>query len=173
MYTVMLVTTILHCSVHVQIKAFQDDSGTTLPSLVTVPGNESISLVRLVAFTDARFLRTVTQAGAVLASEDAEGHAAACMFAIMQGRAPPSLSIAQLADLLRICNFAMAHSLAGGFPAYLKPLLDSASPEVRALKLDVLLPFCLHAMAAKCGNLAKIRIKRQTALVMILILSAI
>ena len=111
----------------VQIEKFQEENGCTLPSIVSIPGHESLLLGRLVAMTGPRFLRTVQQQpSSILSVFGPEEQAAArTMLAIIGGSAPHKLSMAELEKLLEVCKFSLAHSLVCGLVDLLKPWLHT------------------------------------------------
>ena len=127
-----------------QMSEFEKETGVTLPAIVCLKGTDLVlPLHRVVTFTGTRFLRTVspptrsngeTSASEGLSFPEDELEIAKAFFSMMVDNPPESVTVEQLRDVLRMCQFCMADTLLDGFPAYLEGAVRScASDEVCSL----------------------------------------
>ena len=127
-----------------QMSKFQMDNGVTLPATVGLKGTDLVlPLHRVVTFTGARFLRSVSLSTDIngessspegLKFPEDELEIAKAVFSMMVDSPPDSVTVEQLRGVLRMCQICMADTLLGGFPAYLKGSVRScASGAVRSL----------------------------------------
>ena len=118
---------------------FQMENGVTLPATVDLKGTDLVlPLHRVVTFTGDRFLRSVSlptdSNGGISVAEglhfpEDELEIAKAVFSMMADSPPESTTVEQLRGVLRMCQFCVADTLLGGFPAYLKGAVCSC-PEV-------------------------------------------
>ena len=122
-----------------QIENFQTENGVTLPATIHLEGTDLVlPLHRVVTFTGARFLRSVSlptdgqsSAPEGLSFPKDELETAKAVFSMMVDSPPESVTVEQLRGMLHMCQFCVADTLLGGFPAYLKGAVRScASDEV-------------------------------------------
>ena len=129
-----------------QVADFEEEHGIELPALVRVDVQpKPIWLQRLVCFTGRRFLPTLAEAQRAdhkrqkgetsrpvehsssaahicIPQEDRAG--ARLMFAMMDGDAPPEVSVPQLRALLAAARLYVAEVLLDGFHSYLSPTFE-------------------------------------------------
>ena len=133
-----------------QVKQFEKENE-RLPAVVYISGTDSsISLLRLVAFTGTRFLRSAA-ADACIKFGSEETAQMQLLFSVFANGMdlPERLSLEELAQLLRACHFALAEPLLDCFEAYLAPgfaVLDVH--EVRAF--SELCGACLYGSTVAC-----------------------
>ena len=118
-----------------QVNRFQEEHDTVVRSALTLNGGAASVLTHtLVAFTGDRFLRSATSdctTGLVVPEEETE--AAQAVLAMMKSRAPGSLDVAKLQQVLQMCRFFMADALVQGFAAYLQGVASQVpAAEVRS-----------------------------------------
>lgn len=92
---------------------------------------DRISLTRLVACTGTRFLRSLADSGtpsggAVDLFPDSERPAARHLFAIICGKAPQALTLAEVLALIAAAKVAMAFPVLEGLGELLKPAIREA-----------------------------------------------
>ena len=120
---------------------FEEEHRVTLPAIVRLEGTDlALPLHRVVTFTGTRFLRSVSlptdgdgesSAPEGLRFAEDELEIAKAVFSMMVDSPPESVTVEQLGGVLRMCQFCVADTLLGGFPAYLKGAVRScASDEV-------------------------------------------
>ena len=106
-----------------QVRQFEKENG-PLPAVVYISGTESfISLVRLVAFTGTRFLRSAAANACITFGSEEETAQMQLLLSVLGGGpdTPTSLSLEELSQLLCACHFALAETLLGGLAGYLAP----------------------------------------------------
>ena len=127
-----------------QMSKFQMENAVMLPATVGLKGTDLVlPLHRVVTFTGARFLRSVSlptdingesSAPEGLRFPEDELEIAKAVFSMMVDSPPENVTVEQLRGVLRMCQFCVADTLLGGFPDYLKGALRScASGAVRSL----------------------------------------
>ena len=147
-----------------QIETFQTENDVTLPATVRLKGTDLVlPLRRVVTFTGTRFLRSVGvptgrngESGMPegLSFPEDELEIAKAVFSMMADSPPESMSIEQLRGVLHMCQFCVADTLLGGFPAYLEGAVRSC-PEVcfmlpRVRLFSVVPVGSLERLAVKC-----------------------
>ena len=130
-----------------QVRQFEKENG-PLPAVVYISGTESfISLVRLVAFTGTRFLRSAAANACITFGSEEETAQMQLLLSVLGGGpgTPVSLSLEEVSQLLCACHFALAEALLGGLARYLAPdIANLDADDVRT---------CLppHSFPSSCG----------------------
>ena len=111
-----------------QVIEFEEENDRLVQSAVCINGGpHRIWTQTLVTFTGSRFLHSASSEhqkgipGLTFAEDEVE--AARAVFAMMRGRAPETLTLAQLQTVLSTCRFFMADALVSAFAGYLEGIV--------------------------------------------------
>ena len=134
------------------MSVFEEENDRHVHTAVCINGGpDRIWTQTLVTFTGTRFLHSASSVheesipGLAFAEDELE--AARAVFAMMRGRAPKTLTLAQLQKVLSTCRFFMADALVSAFAGYLEGIVPQlTADEVRLQSLR----FLLSQLTAAC-----------------------
>ena len=139
------------------MSVFEEENDRHVHTAVCINGGpDRIWTQTLVTFTGTRFLHSASSVheesipGLAFAEDELE--AARAVFAMMRGRAPKTLTLAQLQKVLSTCRFFMADALVSGFAGYLEGIVPQLTADevrlqsLRFLPSDHVLQLCHSAV---------------------------